>query len=48
MTLAELHEGAWRSRDLASLNPSGSGKPVYRALGFTEVPGWAVWAPREP
>jgi ribosomal protein S18 acetylase RimI-like enzyme len=48
VTLAVLHEGARRGADLAYLNPSDSGEPVYRALGFTDAPGWVVWAPREP
>ncbi|HUR14258.1 MAG TPA: GNAT family N-acetyltransferase [Mycobacteriales bacterium] len=48
LTLAVLHEGARRGADLAYLNPSDSGEPVYRALGFTDAPGLAVWAPREP
>jgi ribosomal protein S18 acetylase RimI-like enzyme len=48
LTLAVLHEGRRRGADLAYLNPSDSGEPVYRALGFTDAPGWDVWAPREP
>ena len=48
MTLAVLHEGARRGADLAFLNPSDSGDPVYRALGFTDAPGFAVWAPTGP
>jgi ribosomal protein S18 acetylase RimI-like enzyme len=47
-TLAVLHEGRRRGADLAYLNPSDSGEPVYRALGFTDAPGWDVWALREP
>jgi predicted acetyltransferase len=48
VTLAVLHEGRRRGADLAYLNPTDSGEPVYRALGFTDAPGWAVWTPREP
>jgi ribosomal protein S18 acetylase RimI-like enzyme len=47
-TLAVLHEGARRGADLAYLNPSDSGEPVYRALGFTDAPPWRVWVAREP
>jgi GNAT superfamily N-acetyltransferase len=45
LTLAVLHEGRRRGADLAYLNPSDSGEPVYRALGFTDAPGFDVWAP---
>jgi ribosomal protein S18 acetylase RimI-like enzyme len=48
VTLAVLHEGLRRGADLAYLNPSDSGEPVYRALGFADAPGWAVWAPTAP
>lgn len=48
VTLAVLHEAARRGADLAYLNPSDSGEPVYRGLGFTDAPGWDVWAPGEP
>jgi ribosomal protein S18 acetylase RimI-like enzyme len=48
VTLAVLHEGVRRGADLAYLNPSDSGEPVYRALGFADAPGWAVWAPTAP
>jgi GNAT superfamily N-acetyltransferase len=47
-TLAVLHEGSRRGADLAFLNPSDSGEPVYRALGFTDAPGFDVWALRAP
>ena len=42
-TLAVLHEGVRRGCDLAYLNPSESGNPVYRALGFTDAPGFRVY-----
>jgi GNAT superfamily N-acetyltransferase len=44
VTLAVLHEGRRRGADLAYLNPSDSGGPVYRALGFVDAPPWRVWA----
>jgi ribosomal protein S18 acetylase RimI-like enzyme len=43
VTLAVLHEGVRRGCDLAYLNPSESGAPVYRALGFTDAPGFRVY-----
>jgi len=43
VTLAVLHEGVRRGADLAYLNPSDSGEPVYRALGFTDAPPLRVW-----
>jgi GNAT superfamily N-acetyltransferase len=43
LTLAALHEGARRGADLACLNPTDSGEPVYRALGFEDAPPWQVW-----
>jgi GNAT superfamily N-acetyltransferase len=43
LTLAALHEGARRGADLAFLNPTDSGEPVYRALGFEDAPPWRVW-----
>jgi ribosomal protein S18 acetylase RimI-like enzyme len=48
VTLAVLHEGVRRGADLAYLNPSDSGEPVYRALGFTDAPPWQVWVPTAP
>jgi ribosomal protein S18 acetylase RimI-like enzyme len=43
VTLAVLHEGMRRGCDLAYLNPSPSGAPVYRGLGFTDAPGFRVY-----
>ena len=43
VTLAVLHEGVRRGCDLAYLNPSESGYPVYRALGFSDAPGFRVY-----
>ena len=48
VTLAALHEGVRRGADLSYLNPSDSGEPVYRALGFEDAPPWQVWAPTGP
>jgi len=45
VTLAVLHEAVRRGCDLAYLNPSDLGYAVYRALGFTDAPGWRVHQP---
>lgn len=45
VTLAVLHEAVRRGADLAYLNPSELGDPVYRALGFVDELPWRVWAP---
>ena len=47
VTLAVLHEGVRRGADVAYLNPSDLGDPVYRALGFVDELPWRVWVPRE-
>ena len=41
-TLAVLHEARARDCDLAYLNPSDEGHPLYAALGFVDAPGWRV------
>ena len=43
VTLAVLHEAARRGCDLAFLNPSEQGYPVYARLGFEDQPGWRVY-----
>jgi ribosomal protein S18 acetylase RimI-like enzyme len=43
LTLAALHEGRRRGADLAYLNPTDSGEPVYRGLAFEDAPPFRVW-----
>jgi GNAT superfamily N-acetyltransferase len=45
LTGAVLAAGARRGCRIAHLNPSESGIRTYRRLGFTDVPGFSVWAP---
>lgn len=47
VTLAALHEAVRRGCDLAFLNPTDSGEPLYRALGFEDAVGWRIWADPE-
>ena len=45
LTAAVLAEGARRGCRIAHLNPSEAAVRTYRRLGFTDVPGFQVWAP---